>query len=179
MGVVTEPDVATVIARLEEAGATLLALAALGHRARANLISPHLVQHALDGVRGGDGGAFVAPNAARISRMEEALGWLDLIPRHRGALRRIVAYRALVSPAKNSPVFSWRLISKRLGVDHRLVQRWHATAIAIIVAGLSERSASAAAVPPAAAAGKAARPAVADAARREVVNLAAVAAGPS
>lgn len=140
---------------------------------------PQVSQHALAAVPEGERVRLVPPDAARISRMEEAFGWLALIPPHRTALQRIVAYRALVSPAKNFPLFSWRLIGKRLGVDHRLAQRMHAMAIGLIVAGLRERAASTAGALPLGAAEKVARPAVAAAARGEVVNSRLAVAGPS
>jgi len=38
------------------------------------------------------------PSAAGITRMDEALGWIQLIPRDRSVLRRIVGARALVNP---------------------------------------------------------------------------------
>jgi hypothetical protein len=76
------------------------------------------------------------PSAARISRMDEALGWIPLIPRDRYVLRRIVGARCLVSPITERHLYSWRRIGDLLGADHKAVQRWHAQAIDMLVAAI-------------------------------------------
>jgi hypothetical protein len=76
------------------------------------------------------------PDAARITRMDESLAWVTLIPRDRVVLRRIVGARCLVSPFTERHVFSWRRLGEVVGADHKAVQRWHAQGIDLIVAAL-------------------------------------------
>jgi len=52
-------------------------------------------------------------------------------------LRRIVGARALVSPLTDRHLFPWRRLAAVLGADHKAVQRWHAQAIALLVASLN------------------------------------------
>jgi hypothetical protein len=100
------------------------------------------------------------PTAQQISRMDEALGWVSLIPaspitadpvaRNGGAtLRRIVHCRLMVRPMSwyqtpNRPtyLFSWRAIGGLLGADYRAVQGWHGAALATILAALKRRQAA-------------------------------------
>jgi hypothetical protein len=77
------------------------------------------------------------PSAARITRMDEALGWIALIPRERYVLRRIVGARSLVSPVTERHLFSWRRLGAVVGADHKAVQRWHVQGIAILVGALT------------------------------------------
>ena len=77
------------------------------------------------------------PPAAAITRMDEALGWIRLIPQENYVLRRIVGARALVSPLTGRHLFSWRKLGTLIGADGRAVQRWHAKGIAMIVALLN------------------------------------------
>ena len=130
---------AVVVARLEEAGATLLALPQTGFSTAARGYWPDMVRDSFIDLPSAERGRAVTPDAARISRMEEAFGWLGFIPAHRTALRRIVGYRALVNPLTDRHVFPWRRIGKRIGADHRAVQRWHGQAISMIVAALAAR----------------------------------------
>ncbi len=132
-----DADAGLVIARLEEAGSTLLALPGSGW-------SPGLRQSRLEMVRTALETAgwetprarAPAPSPARVSRMDEALDWIRLIPRERYVLRRIVGARALVHPLTGRHLFSWRRLGALLGADHKAIQRWHAEAIALIVAVL-------------------------------------------
>lgn len=132
-----------VIARLEEAGETLLSLPgpSFGSGSSwpqivhdfADLVEQYAAQSQRRGV------ATVrppVPSAAAISRMDEAFGWLGLIPSDRYVLRRIVSTRALVSPSTGRHEFSWRDIGRIIGAHHMAVQRWHKVGIDLIVAGL-------------------------------------------
>ncbi len=130
---------AFVVARLEEAGATLLALPQMGFSTAARGYWPDMVRDSFIDLPSAERGRPVTPDAARISRMEEAFGWLGFIPAHRMALRRIVGYRALVNPLTDRHMFPWRRIGKRIGADHRAVQRWHGQAVGMIVAALGAR----------------------------------------
>ena len=134
------PDAETVIARLEEAGATLLALPNSGPSTR-------LVQSGLEWIR--DASEQVAqplarlrpaiPDAAQITRMDQALAWIPLIPSDRYVLRRIVGARSLINPMNGRYLFSWRRVALAIGADHKAVQRWHAQGIDLIVDRLAVR----------------------------------------
>ena len=129
---------ASVVRRLEEAGATLLALPHTGYSTRLRQSHIDVVQSAADHAR--RAGACVrppVPSAARITRMDEALGWIKHIPAERYVLRRIVGARSLVNPTTDRHLYSWRRLGATLGADHKAVQRWHAQGIAIIVASLT------------------------------------------
>ena len=139
MGAVREVDSAFVIYRLEEAGATLLALPNTGYSTRLKVSHLDVVQAACEAY-GWDAPARVrpaTPSASRISRMDEALGWIALIPRERYVLRRIVGARSLVSPVTERHLFSWRRLGGVMGADHKAVQRWHGQGIDLLVAALS------------------------------------------
>ena len=130
-------DTAFVIYRLEEAGAALLALPGSGYSPRLRM--SHLdVLHTAVEAYGWEAGRIrpAMPCAATISRMDEALGWLMLIPKDRYVLRRIVGARCLVSPVTERHLFSWRRLAAVLGADHKAVQRWHAQGIDMIVAAV-------------------------------------------
>lgn len=131
-------DSDTVIARLEEAGRTLLALPNSGPSTRMRVSVWEVLRAPIEGTA--DPSARLrpaAPESAMVTRMDEALGWIALIPRDRYVLRRIVGARALVHPLTLRHVFPWRRLGKALGADHKAVQRWHAQGIALIVAGLA------------------------------------------
>ena len=125
--------------RLEEAGATLLALPGTGWSTRLRLSSIEIVRTALEAY-----GWEVArirpavPSADKIDRMDEAMAWISLIPDNRYVLRRVVGARSLVHPITDRHLYSWRRLGVVLGADHKAVQRWHAQAIAMIVMALHE-----------------------------------------
>lgn len=79
-----------------------------------------------------------APSAAEISRMDEAFGWIGLIPQDRIVLRRIVHARSLVSPLTGRHLYSWRKLGVLLGADHKAVQRWHSDGLGLILRRLRE-----------------------------------------
>lgn len=127
-----------VIYRLEEAGCTLLALPDRGWTTRLRTSRLDTLAEAVTG-SGWDERRIrpALPSAERITRMDEALGWITLIPLERHVLRRIVGARALVSPTTERHLFSWRRLGEALGADHKAVQRWHAEGIDLIVRALS------------------------------------------
>lgn len=131
-----EIDSAFIVYRLEEAGATLLALPGTGYSTRLKTSHLDVVQEAA--AYGWDKGKIrpPVPSASRITRMDEALGWIALIPRERYVLRRIVGARSLVSPVTERHLFSWRRLGGVLGSDHKAVQRWHAQGIDMLVAAV-------------------------------------------
>ncbi len=65
--------------------------------------------------------------------MDEAFGWLALIPEENFVLRRILGARALVHPLTERHLFPWRRLAQILGADHKSVQRWHGQGVAIIL----------------------------------------------
>ncbi len=126
--------------RLEEAGSTLLALPGSGWSTRLRTSSLEIVRTALESYGWTTTRIRPAvPSAERITRMDEAMGWLTLIPLDRYVLRRIVGARSLVHPITERHLFPWRRLGAALGADHKAVQRWHAQGIELIVAGLNRR----------------------------------------
>jgi Domain of unknown function (DUF6362) len=132
-----EVDSDFVVYRLEEAGATLLALPGTGYSTRLRTSSLDIVRTALESY--GWTGTRIrppVPSAASITRMDEAMSWIPLIPVDRYVLRRVVGARSLVHPVTDRHLFPWRRLGKALGADHKAIQRWHAQGIAMIVAAL-------------------------------------------
>jgi hypothetical protein len=135
-------DAEFVIARLEEAGATLLALPGTGWTTKLRQSSLEIVRTAMENYGWTDKRVRPAiPSAARISRMDEVMGWITLIPLDRYVLRRIVGARSLVSPTTDRHLFPWRRLAMTIGADHKAVQRWHRQGIDMIVAALNRRGA--------------------------------------
>ena len=134
-----EIDADYVIYRLEEAGATLLALPGTGWSTRLRSTSLEIVRTALDSYGWTEARIRPAvPSAEKISRMDEAMSWIPLIQLDRYVLRRVVGARSLVHPITDRHLFPWRRLGKALGADHKAIQRWHAQGIALIVAALKE-----------------------------------------
>jgi Domain of unknown function (DUF6362) len=139
--VATDPrlfDAGLVTYRLEEAGATLLALPGTGWSTHMRTSSLELVRAAVESY-----GWTInrirppIPSAARITRMDEAMGWLALIPVDRYVLRRIVGARSLVHPITDRHLYPWRRLAAAIGADHKAVQRWYAQGIDLIVTALN------------------------------------------
>jgi hypothetical protein len=131
-------DADYVIGRLEEAGATLLAMRVTGWNTRLRASNIEIVRTALESY--GWSEARVRPpipSSEKISRMDEAMGWIGLIPLDRYVLRRIVGARSLVNPVTDRHLFPWRRLGATLGADHKAVQRWHGQGIEMIVAALN------------------------------------------
>jgi hypothetical protein len=139
----TRVDAQFVIYRLEEAGQAMLALPDTGYSTRLRTSALDVLRSAVDmqgwDARSDQGGRLrpAKPDAARITRMDEAMAWIALIPPDRVVLRRIVGARSLVSPVTERHLFAWRRLGTMLGADHKAVQRWHAQGIDLIVARLS------------------------------------------
>jgi hypothetical protein len=129
-------DTAFITYRLEEAGATLLALPGTGYSTGLRTSQLDIVRDAEAYGRQSGRIRPAVPSASRITRMDEALAWLILIPKERYVLRRIVGARSLVSPVTERHLFSWRRLGTVLGADHKAVQRWHGQGIDMIVAAV-------------------------------------------
>jgi Domain of unknown function (DUF6362) len=132
-----EIDADFVIYRLEEAGATLLALPHTGWSTRLRSSSLDIVRTALEAYGWTETRIRpMVPSAEKITRMDEAMSWIPLIPLDRYVLRRIVGARSLVHPITDRHLFPWRRLGAALGADHKAIQRWHAQGIAMIVEAL-------------------------------------------
>ena len=130
-------DADYVIYRLEEAGATLLAMPSTGWSTRMRGSALDIVRTVLEAY--GWDPAQIRPNVPsgeKIDRMDEAMAWISLIPADRYVLRRIVGARSLIHPISDRHLFPWRRLAVTLGADHKAVQRWHAQGIAMIVKAL-------------------------------------------
>jgi hypothetical protein len=132
-------DADYVIYRLEEAGATLLALPGTGWSTRMRSSSIEIVRTALEAY-GWEAARIrpAVPSANKIDRMDEAMAWITLIQDSRYVLRRVVGARSLVHPITDRHLYSWRRLGVALGADHKAVQRWHAQGIVMIVAALHQ-----------------------------------------
>lgn len=133
-------DAQLVLARLEEAGRALLTLPASGYSTGLRMNVTALVRYMIEAGSGETGQPRIrpsVPSAVEITRMDEALGWIALIPRDRSVLRRIVGARALVNPLTDRHLYPWRRLGTMLGADHKAVQRWHAQGVDIIVSALN------------------------------------------
>lgn len=122
-----------IVARLEAAGAALLAMPGRGYSTQLRTMRFDVVHSALDAY--GWQNAAVRPpmpSAAAISQMDEAFGWLAVIPEDKYVLRRILGARALVHPVTLRHLFPWRRIGTMLGADHKSVQRWHGQAVEML-----------------------------------------------
>ena len=134
-----ESDARAVIARLEEAGTILLSLPHSGPSTRLRM-SRHDVVHTAIEAYGWQSLETrlrpAVPNSAQISRMDEAMGWIAIIPADKYVLKRIVGARCLVGPLTGRHLYPWRRLASLLGADHKAIQRWHAQGIDLIVKGL-------------------------------------------
>ena len=131
-------DADFVVYRLEEAGATLLAMPGTGWTTRMRSSSLEIVRTALETYGWTESRIRPpVPSSAKITRMDEAMAWIPLIPLDRYVLRRVVGARSLVHPITDRHLFAWRRLGSALGADHKAVQRWHAQGIAMIVQALN------------------------------------------
>lgn len=131
-------DAEFVIYRLEEAGTALLSLPNTGFTTAMRQSNLDLVRAAVEGYGWTERQIRPPlPTAEQITRMDEALGWMSLIPGDRYVLRRIVGARSLVSPITERYLYSWRRLAALLGADHKAVQRWHLQGVELIAAALN------------------------------------------
>ena len=131
-------DAELVIAELELAGMTLLAIPEKGWSTRLRTSSLDIVSSAADAFCWADKRIRPpAPSSARIDHMDVVLSWIPLIPVDKYVIRRIVGARCLVNPMTDKHLFPWRRLATALGADHKAVQRWHAQGIDMIVAALN------------------------------------------
>ncbi len=137
-------DAEYVIYRLEEAGRTLLALPHSGYSTRLRTSRHDIVQAAAEAYGWSNVDARLrppVPSSPQITRMDEALDWIPLIPIDRYVIRRIVGSRALISPITERHLFPWRRLGALLGADHKAVRRWHAQGIDLLVTAINQKHA--------------------------------------
>ncbi len=126
--------------RLEEAGRTLLMLPSGGYSTQFRTRSLDYVRSALESYGWGEQRVRPGiPPADQISRMDEALGWISMIPQERYVLRRVVGARSLVHPLTDRYLFSWRRLGLMVGADHKAVQRWYNVGIDMIVSAVNDQ----------------------------------------
>jgi len=131
-------DADLVIYRLEEAGATLLALPSTGWTTHLRMSAIDIVRTALESYGWTEARIRPpVPSSEKIDRMDDAMCWLGLIPQDNYVLRRVVGARSLVHPITDRHLFTWRRLGTALGADHKAVQRWHAQGIDMIVSALN------------------------------------------
>jgi hypothetical protein len=125
--------------RLEEAGETLLLLPPGGYTTRLRTSTWNVLE-GLEGYGQTPGRLRLpVPSAAKITRMDEALSWLALIPDDKYVLRRLVASRMLVSPLTGRHLYPWRRLATLLGADHKAIQRWHGQGIDLLLSAVNRR----------------------------------------
>lgn len=126
--------------RLEEAGETLLLLPQRGYTTRLRTSTWNVLDEATEAYATQPARLHLpVPSAAKITRMDEALGWLPLIPDDKYVLRRLVASRMLVSPLTGRHLFPWRRLATLLGADHKAIQRWHGQGIDLLLTAVNRR----------------------------------------
>lgn len=127
--------------RLEQAGRTMLSLPEGGYRPGMKTGGLDFVRAAVEAYGWTDECLRpAAPSCRAITEMDEAYGWLALIPEDRPTVRRVVSARTLVSPLDGRHIYPWRRLAKVIQSHHTQVQRWHAEGIRDIVAGLHHQS---------------------------------------
>lgn len=131
-------DLARVVAdRLEHAGRTVLAMPRTGYSTAMRVGGLDVVRVVAESYGwSSESIRAPAPSAAEITRMDEAYGWLALIPDSQIVIRRIVGARSLVHPVSYRHLYTWRAIGSALNMHHNTVQKCHAEGIRIIVAAL-------------------------------------------
>lgn len=130
-----------IVMRLEDAGATLLALPGTGYSTRMRHMQFDIVHTALEAYGwAAEPVRAAAPDAAAISAMDEAFRWLGLIPQPKYVLRRILGARALVHPLTRRHLFPWRRLGAVLGADHKSVQRWHSEGVSLLAQALRRQA---------------------------------------
>ena len=132
----TSYDFAYVEARLAEAGLTLRALPASGTRpAGYRAFWPEIA-----GAQASEEWS-PPPSARAISQMEQAFGWLGLIPDSEVKLRKLVGMRSLqyICPTTEEPVYvwSWVRLGEAMGCRDVTAKAWHRRGLDMIVLRLN------------------------------------------
>lgn len=144
------------ILRLEAAGGAMLGLRVRGVRpAGYGSGMPDPLQDASDAYGWTEEDMPIPrPSAAAITAMDEAFGWIALIPldeapapgnRHRARgnalIRRLVGARAFVDPRSDRNLFPWRRLATTLHCSPETARQWHGRGIDMIFAALQRQEA--------------------------------------
>jgi len=131
-----------IIGRLEEAGATLLAMHLPSYTPKGYGNSWPEPVHDYEEAYGYTPTSMRAaiPNAATISRMDEAFSWIHYIPDDKFVLRRVVRARSLIHPTNYRHIYTWKRIARLVKADHRAIRRWYFQGIAIIAQTMAAKS---------------------------------------
>ncbi len=76
------------------------------------------------------------PSAAEISLMDKILAWVELVPKDKLVVKRVVGMRAMVRPENGRHLYSWRAIGKIVGASGTAAMNWHRVGLGIIVAAV-------------------------------------------
>lgn len=79
-----------------------------------------------------------APSSDEVSRMDEALSWVQFLDGPHRRLRQVVNMRLIVHPISLSYRWSWRKIGERLGVSYHTAQAWHQQAVGVIAKKIAQ-----------------------------------------
>lgn len=129
-----------VVTRLAEAGCTLLRLRVTGVRPagfRSSMpryvadLEDEACADTMPGLRPSQ------PTAGEVTRMDQALEWVSMVPPDMVAHRRIVHARCMTNWATGRPVYSWRAIARKLHIDNKTAKAWHDLAVSMIVLRLN------------------------------------------
>ncbi len=77
------------------------------------------------------------PSAKRITEMDQALGWISLIPAAMIDLRKLVGLRSLTSPWTEKPIHSWRALGEQFHCSHVTAKSHWLDGIRLITAALN------------------------------------------
>lgn len=129
-----------VLARLELAGSTLIALPGTGCLPAGMKSNwPDFARQAIEAY--GYTEARVrppVPRARAITEMDEAFAWVGLVDDVR--TRRLLLLRALVDPITDRHRWSWRRLDSSFGIHRDTLRLWHGRGIGRIVTRLNDPS---------------------------------------
>lgn len=133
-------DAAYVVARLEEAGKTLLCLKVHGTRPAGYRVAwPEMAKTILEARDPEDQDTrFPVPSAAAITAMDEVFPWVALVGERAVYTRRLIWARMLVHPLKDRHVWSWKRLEKSLGLSYETLRLRHGRGIDRIITRLND-----------------------------------------
>ncbi len=133
-------DAELVMARLADAGRTLMALWVRGVRPAGYGSGMPEYGHDVEDLRDQmpDLDKVDQPASREVTEMDRVLEWVRLIPDTKVHWRRVVGLRMLVNPRTDRPVMSWKRIATELRSEPKMVENvWYA-GVDLIVVGLNQ-----------------------------------------
>jgi Domain of unknown function (DUF6362) len=134
-------DGIAIIARLEEASRTMMAMPSNADRLGIKVADYGYVREPVEAAAADKGEIRrikpSTPDAASITRMDEAFAWLAFISNP--VVRRVVSLRCLVHPVTDRHTHGWRKIGRTVAADPRACSRWFAEGIDTIASALNRR----------------------------------------